>query len=512
MTAARNGKSNKLTPSYINKSEGSENKMLYQHLSPDYQEKVLNKWKGVIEAGKPITSEHTKMAMAVVLENTERDLCEKRGGMMNESFTGSGTAFSQNGGFSAGTSSLNTNGAFGAYTAQTSNNQNSYAGDDARMPTIVIPTVRRIFPELLAHECVGVQPMNGPVGFAFALRARYGINGKGGDRDGVEAGYNYIDSAFTGTSGNNSTALSTGSVSAAWQSFAGTGAGPYGTNTYLETGRGAEMGASEWWNIGEDMPMARFTLEKGTVEARTRKIATHFSLEAAEDMAKMQGIDIDSEMVNMMSYEVQAEIDRQLIAEMVLAALDLQQGGTGANAKLTTWSPVSADGRNQLERIGTLYTQILERSNAIAITSRRGAATFGITSPKVCALLERLQDYAFDKAGNNAVNTGSSGVAKVGTLRNGAINLFRDTFAAGDYMLLGYKGATPWDTGVVYCPYIPLQIMRATGPDNFSPRIGLRTRYGILNHIFNSNSFYQMIKFQGLTSIVNADGSRSFTY
>lgn len=484
--------------------------MLFQHLSPDYQEKVVAKWKGVIDAGAPIKDEHTRIALATVLENTERELGGSR--QMNESFSGGGTAHAQTGAFSAAPSVMGTGGAQGTW----SNGQYGGATDaDARMPTIVIPTVRRIFPELLAHECVGVQPMNGPVGFAFALRSRYGANGKGaGASDGTEMGYNSLDSGFTGASGMGATAVGTPSVSAAWQAFAGTGvAAGYGTNSYAQDGQGAWLGDAEWWNVGQDMPMAKFTLEKGVVEAKSRKIATHFSLEVAEDMAKMQGVDVDAEMVNIMSYEVQAEIDRQLISEMVLAALDLQQGGTGANAKLTTWSPVSADGRTQLERIGTLYTQVLDRANAIAVTTRRGPATFGITDPKTCALLERLQDFAlWDKGGNGAVNTNVVGIAKVGTLRNGAINLFRDTFAAGNYMLLGYKGPTPYDSGIIYCPYIPVQVMRATGQDNFSPRVGLRTRYGVLNHLFGSTNYYQFMKITGLTSIVAADGSRVFSY
>jgi hypothetical protein len=215
-------------------------------------------------------------------------------------------------------------------------------------------------------------------------------------------------------------------------------------------------------------------------------------------------------MVNIISYEIQAEIDRQLLSEMVKGALDVKNGGV--NAQVSTWSPVSADGRNQLERIGTLYTHILDRANRIAITTRRGAANFAISSPRVCALIERLQTFTFDQAGGNKVNTNNVGVAKVGTLRNGAITLWRDTFAGGDYVLLGYKGANQYDSGIIYCPYIPLQLLRAVGPQDFTPRIGVRTRYGLLNHLFGANNYYSFIKIEGLVDAALAgDGGRVFS-
>jgi hypothetical protein len=481
---------------------------LYQYLTPDYQEKVLARWEPVLGTGKDIESEQIKMATALVLENTQREFDQQR--MMKESYSGSGTAFAQTGAFGAAPDGT-APGGFGAYTPDT------YGGTaDARMPMIVIPTARRIFPELLAHQVVGVQPMNGPVGFAFALRARYGLNGKGnsGVANGTEIGYNQIDSAFTGASGN-STGTSLSAVVDFWQSFAGTGsATEFGVNTYNQDGKGAGLTNSEWWNVGEDMPMARFTMEKAIVEAKSRKLASHWSLELAEDMMNMHGIDVDSEMVNIMSYEVQAEIDRQLLTEMVKAALDIPHIGTSDWApRMSTWSPVSADGRHQLERIGTLYTQILDRANFVAITSRRGPANFAICAPRICAIIERLQDFVLDKAGNASVNSGLVGVSKVGTLRSGAITVYRDTFAMDNYALLGYKGPTPYDSGIIYCPYIPLQLMRAVGPDNFSPRIGVRTRYGVLNHLFGANNYYHFIRCIGLVSTAEAaDGGRVFMY
>ena len=450
----------------------------YQHLSPDYQDKVVQRWNPVLEAGGAIDNEYVKISTAMVLENTQREF----DGQINEAMSdGNGGVF----GTTVGVGSYGN------------------TGNDARIPTIVIPTVRRIFPELLAHEVVGVQPMNGPVGFAFALRAKYGEQGKGNASyggtvsSGDELGYNNLDSAFTGASGN----AGTGSY---WEAFAGsTGLSQYGSKVSND-GQGAAIGDSEFWSIGTDMPMAQFGMEKGIVEAKTRKLAAHWSLELAEDMQKMHGVNVDSEMVNILSYEIQAEIDRQLLAEMVKASI------TGS--RVSTWSPVSADGRSQMERIGTLYTHIIDKCQDVAITTRRGPANFAIGSPKVTALLERLSDFKFwgDVA---KVNNNSIGVAKVGTLRQGALGVFRDTFAGGNYLLLGYKGPNPYDSGIIFTPYIPVQLMRAIGPNDFTPRLGARTRYGILDHVFGSDLYYHFIKIDDLTSAaLAADGGRVFQY
>ena len=457
---------------------------IYQYLTPDYQDKVLDRWDPMLKIGNEIKDEGIRLATALVLENTQREFDKKLITEIDGSMNGS------------------SGGAFGNYTTGAYGNATpgapGYPGSDARMPTVVIPTVRRIFPELLAHQVVGVQPMNGPVGFAFALRARYGNNGKGNTVAGTELGYNTIDSAFTGVSGN-----APASQSDYWLEYNGANGVPTGYPVSVNvSGQGEGISASEWWAINSDMPMATFTLEKAVVEAKSRKLGANWSLELAEDMMNMHGVDVDAEMVNIMSYEIQAEIDRQLLTEMVKAAI-----GGGSNYT-SVWSAVSADGRNQLERIGTFYTHLLDKSNAIAVTSRRGPASFAIVSPKVSTLLERVGDFQFDKVGNVAVNTGTIGVAKVGTLRSGAITVYRDTFAQGNYALLGYKGPTPYDSGIIFCPYIPVQLMRAVGQDNFTPRIGVRTRYGILSHLFGSQNYYQFIQVKGLTAQLAADGGR----
>lgn len=483
---------------------------MYQHLSPDYQETVVRRWEKLLNEGDAIRSDSARVATALVLENTQR--------AFQESYTG---ALSSLGAMGATDASYGAGGGgqFGSNSGTgVSSDQGAYGPTDSRIPTIVIPTIRRIFPELIAHDIVGVQPMNGPVGFAFALRFQYGANSGAGlvaDVQGQELGYNTVHSAHTGMSGlvelNDSSyygqtvdGVGAGSTAnALWQAFAGATAGTY-------NGMGAGLGNSEWWKIGEDMPMSQFRLEKGVVEARSRKLATHWGLELGEDMMNMHGIDVDAEMVDVMSYEVKAEIDRQLIGEMLKACI---VGDTATPGKyISTWSPVSADGRNQMERIGTLYTQVLLKSQQIAINSRRGPATFAITSPNVVALLERHSQYTLDSAPNN-VSGDSIGVAKVGKMRNGSIQVYRDTLAQGDFLLLGFKGKTAYDSGIIYCPYIPLQVNRAVGTQDFSPRIGLRTRYGILANLFGSANYYQAINVSNLNNaLLAADGGRVFTY
>lgn len=470
----------------------SKNSM-FQHLSPDYQEKVLKRWKPVIDAAGDIKNEYTKIATAMVLENTQREFDEN---MICET----ASTFDAAPGHAFDTYTAGTYGGTGAGTYG--------SAPDSRLPVVVIPTVRRIFPELLAHDVVGVQPMNGPVGFAFALRATYGPDGCFNSATqnasaGTEIGYNQMDSTFTGVSGN-------GGSGSFWANYAGssvaeTVGGLYGNQVWYGGG-GATLAQSEWAAIGTDMPMAQFRMEKGVVEAKSRKLAANWSLELAEDMKKMHGVDVDSEMVNILSYEIQAEIDRQLVTEMVKAAIN------GGNT--STWTPVSADGRNQMERIGTLYTHLLDKSNDIAVTTRRGAANFCIVSPKVAAVLERLQDFVMWGGENDAkMATGVVGVAKMGTLRQGNIKVYRDTFAGGNYALLGFKGPNPYDSGLIFCPYIPVQLMRAIGPNDFTPRLGARTRYGVLSNVFGSQLYYHFVAVNGLTTTaLSADGGRLFMY
>ena len=240
----------------------------------------------------------------------------------------------------------------------------------------------------------------------------------------------------------------------------------------------------------------------------------------------MNGIDIDTELTNAMSYELQAEIDREMIIRMIQTALNAGYG-TG----YSIWSPASADGRWLVERNRDFYQRLIVEANRIAVRNRRGSANFVVATPRVCAILEMLPEFQWVPVQGN-VNTQPVGVAKVGSL-GGRFNVYRDTrteaqaeaYNAGglppgnfqgqnwpnptygynltrqtrlEYALLGYKGPEFYDTGIIYCPYIPVMVQRTIGPNDFAPRVGLLTRYGVVDNIFGANLYYHVIILKGL--------------
>jgi hypothetical protein len=219
----------------------------------------------------------------------------------------------------------------------------------------------------------------------------------------------------------------------------------------------------------------------------------------------MNGIDIDNELTNAMSYEVQAEIDREMVMRMIQIALN-----AGRGRGWSTWSPASADGRWMGERNRDFYQKVLVEANRIAVRNRRGSANFLIATPTVCSILEVMPEFKFMPV-NSTVSTQQVGVAKVGTLA-GRFTVYRDTRTESqqpwvrpgarstrlEYALLGYKGSEYYDTGIVYCPYIPVMVQRTIGPNDFTPRVGLMTRYGVVDHLFGADLYYHVIIVKGL--------------
>jgi len=232
----------------------------------------------------------------------------------------------------------------------------------------------------------------------------------------------------------------------------------------------------------------------------------------------MNGIDIDTELTNAMSYELQAEIDREMIIRMIQTALN-----AGLGTGFSVWSPASADGRWLVERNRDFYQRLIVEANRIAVRNRRGSANFIVATPRVCAILEMLPEFQWVPVQGN-INTQPVGVAKVGTLA-GRFNVYRDTrteaqaeaYAGGnlagsnwpstgstkrqvrlEYALLGYKGPEFYDTGIIYCPYIPVMVQRTIGPNDFAPRVGLLTRYGVVDNIFGANLYYHVIILRNL--------------
>lgn len=556
-----------------------------------HQKKLIKKWAPMLNEGKKIESEYTRAALAQVLENTARDFAKK--GLLKEAYdiqqTGDGavpTTHSKVLGTGAGRGN---NGYLGG--AKGYDNANAYG--DFMIPNMVMPILRRVFPDLIAHELVGVQALNGPVGFAMALRAKYNYNGIVGDGGLAEwreiGGWMPPDTRYTGwdkqaadefgqltgdltaghgpytpaiTAGNEvhikgdnrsgtfnthpltsdvppadmkgnakpfgpyagtGTAVS-GTVEGhnvnatpypikkedLWEAYAGPLAGKYGNNARYQ-GFGADViPQTEFASLQDGTyPTVGLDFIKQTVEAKTRKLGASWSPELAEDVQAMHGIDVEAEMVNIISYEIGGEIDRQILTSMVRAAI------TGGS--VSVWNPAYADGLDQMGRLATLLTKITVEAQQISFRTRRGNANFVVTSPRVTGLLQQMSLNKFVSIQNGGTipsvpQSGVGSLQKQGYINDGAQLIVRDAYAQGDYVLMGYKGTHPGDSGIIYCPYIPLQLSKTMRDDTFTPQIGARTRYGLMDNPWDARLFYHFIKIAGLnaTDMYTWNGARQF--
>ncbi len=453
----------------------------------DRARQLLEKWKDMLDytsdSVRPLEDYHKRLSTAILMENQEQYLQEGN-------TSGSGGVFGTSGapqpdGVADGHSDW-------------------YATGDNRLPKVLIPMIRRTFPELITNEIVGVQPMSGPVGLAFALRYRYDstslASGAGctdgntcasegwtAASNGQEVGWNYMNNAYTGTTSSKLTGLAT--------HFA-----------FASGDRGVAQLMGSFEMTGK-IPQMSIQFEKTAVEARTRRLAGKWSVELEQDLKSMNGIDIDNELTNAMSYEIQAEIDREMIMRMIQICVNAgtatPQKGTG----YSFWWAGSADARWLGERNRDFYARVIVEANRVAINNRRGPANFIVATPRVCAMLEMLPEFKFMSV-NGTVNTQPAGIAKVGSV-GGRFNIYRDTrteaqYQTGEraevveYALLGYKGNEYYDTGIVFCPYIPVMIQRTIGPNDFSPRVGLMTRYAVVDNLFGANLYYALIICKGL--------------
>jgi len=472
----------------------------------DRADTLLEKWAPVLEYSsdsvKPIEDDHTRLNTAILLENQEQWCIEEANTAGNAGALGGGVT-------NHSIYNPSNDGAGDSYAGAP--NTDSYATGDSRLPKVLIPMIRRTFPELITNEIVGVQPMSGPVGLAFALRYAYqsatlgsGIDGGasgGGSGSGIsqakysgttpddELGYQLLDTRFTGSSAHML------SGSDYW--------------AFADQDKGVAQILSAFEVTG-NIPQVEVKFEKTAVEAGTRRLGARWSVELEQDLKNMNGIDIDAEITNAMSYEIQAEIDREMLMRMIQAAFT-----AGINKGYSVWSPASADGRWMVERNRDFYQRLIIEANRIAVRNRRGAANFVVATPRVCAILEMLPEFQWVPVQGD-VNTQPVGIAKVGSL-GGRFNVYRDTRTevqnsaqydnAGyytnspgsiEYALLGYKGPEFYDTGIIYCPYIPVMVQRTIGPNDFAPRVGLLTRYGVVDNIFGADLYYHVIIVQGL--------------
>ena len=380
------------------------------------------------ESAPKFKNDKVKRSTALMLEN-QFNWLSKNGFRMDESTAGAADSLTPDG------TSYSANGFFNK---------------------VAIPMVRRTFPELIAHEIVGVQPLNGPVGLAFAMRfvADQTYDGAAG----TEIGYNSIDSSYSG-------------------SYVTSAGEQLGSNSTGDVGLGIGDGS----NIKE-MSM---TLEKDQVEAKTRKLRSRWSLEVAQDIENMHGLNLEEEMMDALSYEITAEIDRELITNI------------RSVAPTTSYDYDSDfDGRWESEKYRNLYNAVVRKANNIAIKTRRGPGNWCVANPTVCAALETLPSFAVHPVQAD-VNTAIYGVSKIGSL-DGRMTLYRDTFYDSDQALVGFKGVNEYDTGVVYLPYVQLMLSKTTDFGSFQPAMGLMSRYSIHTSIFNAGNYYEALNFSSM--------------
>lgn len=367
--------------------------------------------------------------------------------------------------------------------------------DMATFQQYAMPIVRRMLPELLAMNVTQVQPLTGPTGLAYAMRFAYddgnALYDGNGNFIGNEMGYNTINPAFTGRG-----------TSAAPSSFT-TQQGELLSN-YSEVPRQATLQNLGTANApdGEQIARGKLVVESRAVKAGTRAIKTAYTIELQQDLAAVHGQDVETLMMEGLQYELQQELDRELLIRMRSAAINTALGGATPfvidvtpNAT-SSGNVIAGDGRWSQEKFSNVVNAIIAAANFLRRTTRLGPGNFAIVSQDVATALQSLNTGIF--TANTADVDGTVMGVKVGTLHGSRIDIYVDTFASNSYALVGYKGQKPGHAGIVYLPYIPLMVQKTVGSEDASPRIILKTRYAILDNLFGSGLFYREIRFTGL--------------
>ena len=332
---------------------------------------------------------------------------------------------------------------------------------------ILISLVRRAMPNLIAYDIAGVQPMTGPTGLIFAMRSRYT------NQTGTEAFYDEADNDFSGGAtqmqGTNPAVLNDGSP------------GTYVTGIGMTTAAAEAKGDSGSNHFAE---MA-FSIEKQTVEARSRALKAEYTMELAQDLKAIHGLDAETELANILSSEILSEINREVVRTVYVTAKPGAQTDT-ANSGIFDMD-VDSNGRWSVEKFKGLMFQVERDANQIAIETRRGKGNMIICSSDVASALQMAGVLDYAPALNNNLNVDDAGNTFAGVL-NGRYKVYIDPYAANgaekQYYTVGYKGTSPYDAGIFYCPYVPLQMVRAVGENTFQPKIGFKTRYGLTANPF----------------------------
>ncbi len=375
---------------------------------------------------------------------------------------------------------------------------------------ILISLVRRAMPNLIAYDIAGVQPMTGPTGLIFAMRSRFDA------QDGTEA---LFDEADTDFSGRNKAGSSVDGFSSTAHSGTNpevlndTPAGTYTTGTGMTTAAAEALGDAS----GNSFAEMAFSIEKSTVTAKSRALKAEYTMELAQDLKAIHGLDAETELANILSAEILAEINREVVRTIYTNAEKGSPAGHVTNAGIFDLD-TDSNGRWSVERFKGLMFNLERDANRIAQRTRRGKGNIIITSADVASALQMAGVLDYTPALNNNLNVDDTGNTFAGVL-NGRFKVYIDPYSANSasahYYVVGYKGTSPYDAGMFYCPYVPLQMVRAVGQDTFQPKIGFKTRYGLQANPFaeagtgdaavingagsaNSNRYYQRVQVANL--------------
>jgi hypothetical protein len=414
-------------------------------------DRLVEKWSPVLneESAGGIKDSHKRAVTAVVLENTEKALREERSqqNYMTENAGAPGNA-----------------------TSSASN-----------WDPVLISLVRRAMPNMMAYDLCGVQPMTGPTGLIFAMKSRYGA----GATTSTEALFNEAETARSGdssvTENTNPSGLS------GINALAGDASGDSSLDSERVTGGtagGMSTADAEALGVtgGSAFTEMGFTIEKATVTAKSRALKAEYSLELAQDLKAIHGLDAETELANILSTEILAEVNREVIRTInSQAKTGALQSSTAINGIFNMSS--DADGRWSVEKFKGLIVQIERESNVIAKETRRGKGNFIVCSSDVASALHASGMLDYTPALSTSLNVDDTGNTFAGVL-NGRTKVYIDPYSGTDYCNVGYKGTNPYDAGLFYCPYVPLTMVRAVGEDTFQPKIGFKTRYGMVSNPF----------------------------
>jgi len=470
-------------------------------------ELLQEKWAPILDyqGMDPIRDSHRRAVTAILLENQEKTLREERE-FLSESPT-------MNTGSSGGTAGFSANA--------------TAAGPVAGFDPVLISLIRRSMPNLVAYDLAGVQPMNGPTGLIFAMRSRY--NGPGVSND--EAFFNEPDSAFS-SSGTTRSEANLGNPYVAGSDGSSVGFGTTGTQggsnpgllspdsntTQRDYSVGRGMDTEDAESLGESSQFGQmgFSIEKVTVTAKSRALKAEYSLELAQDLKAIHGLNAEAELANILSSEILAEINREVIRTIYKVAESGAQHNVATAGKFDL--DVDSNGRWSVEKFKGLIFQIERDANAIAVRTRRGKGNMILCSADVASALTMAGVLDYTPALNANLQVDDTGNTFAGVLQ-GKYRVYIDPYSGGSnvnssggqYYVVGYKGSSPYDAGLFYCPYVPLQMVRAVGENTFQPKIGFKTRYGLVANPFaegttqglgklnvNSNRYYRRVQVQNL--------------